>query len=85
MKHEILSRLPASYPWRGNIHYFDTIDSTNTQAKIMAADGAPHGTVLIADSQTGGRGRMGRSFYSPAGTGVYMSMILRPNCPAQEL
>ena len=85
MKQEILSRLPASYPWRGNIHYFDTIDSTNTQAKIMAAAGAPHGTVLIADCQTGGRGRMGRSFYSPAGTGVYMSMILRPNCPAQEL
>lgn len=85
MKNEILARLPASYPWRGNIHYFDTIDSTNTQAKIMAAAGAPHGTVLIADCQTGGRGRMGRSFHSPAGTGVYMSMILRPDCPAQNL
>lgn len=85
MKNEILSRLPASYPWRGNIHYFDTIDSTNTQAKRMATDGAPHGTVLIADSQTGGRGRMGRSFHSPAGTGIYMSMILRPNCAAQDL
>lgn len=85
MINEILFRLPASYPWRGNIHYFDTIDSTNTQAKRMAAEGAPHGTILIADSQTGGRGRMGRSFYSPAGTGVYMSMILRPSCPAQDL
>lgn len=85
MKNEILSRLPASYPWRGNIHYFDTIDSTNTQAKRMAADGAPHGTVLIADTQTGGRGRMGRSFHSPAGSGIYLSMILRPNCVAQDL
>ena len=85
MKNEILSRLPASYPWRGNIHYFETIDSTNTHAKHMAADGAPHGTVLIADSQTGGRGRMGRSFYSPADCGIYLSMILRPNCPAQKL
>ena len=85
MKNEILSRLPASYPWRGNIHYFDTIDSTNTQPKRMAADGAPHGTVLIADTQTGGRGRMGRSFHSPAGSGIYLSMILRPNCVAQDL
>ncbi len=85
MKNEILSRLPASYPWRGNIHYFDTIDSTNTQAKHLAAGGAPHGTVLIADHQTGGRGRMGRSFHSPAGCGIYLSMILRPNCPAQKL
>ena len=85
MKNEILSRLPASFPWRGNIHHFDTIGSTNTKAKEMAAAGAPHGTVLIADSQTGGRGRMGRSFHSPAGTGIYLSVILRPNCPAREL
>jgi BirA family biotin operon repressor/biotin-[acetyl-CoA-carboxylase] ligase len=85
MKQEILSHLPASFPWRGNIHHFDTIGSTNTKAKEMAAAGAPHGTVLIADSQTAGRGRMGRSFHSPAGTGIYLSVILRPNCPAREL
>ena len=85
MKNEILSYLPASFPWRGNIHHFDTINSTNTRAKEMAAAGAPHGTVLIADSQTGGRGRLGRSFHSPAGTGIYLSVILRPSCPATEL
>lgn len=85
MKNEILSLLPASYPWRGNLHYFATTDSTNTQAKHLASQGAPHGTILIADMQTGGRGRMGRSFHSPAGSGIYLSMILRPNCPAQEL
>ena len=51
----------------------------------MAAAGAPHGSVLIADSQTGGRGRMGRSFHSPAGSGIYLSVILRPACPATEL
>lgn len=85
MKNKILSRLPASFPWRGNIHYFDTIDSTNTEAKRMASDGAPHGTVLIADCQTHGRGRMGRSFHSPENAGIYLSMILRPNCPAQQL
>lgn len=85
MKNTIISRLPASYPWRGNIHFFDTIDSTNTRAKQMAAEGAPHGTVLVADAQTGGRGRMGRCFHSPAGSGIYLSMILRPGCPAKEL
>ena len=85
MKHEILSCPSASYSWRGNIHHFESIDSTNTEAKRMASAGAPHGTVIIADSQTGGRGRMGRSFHSPAGNGIYMSMIIRPDCPAQNL
>ena len=85
MKNEILSQLPASFPWRGNIHHFDTIDSTNTKAKQLAAIGAPHGTVILADAQTGGRGRLGRSFHSPANTGIYMSVILRPNCAAEAL
>lgn len=67
------------------IHRFETIDSTNTRAKEMAAQGAPHGTVLIARQQTGGRGRMGRTFHSPAGTGIYLSMILRPKCRADAL
>ena len=85
MKDLIISHLPASYPWQGNLYYFNTIDSTNTRAKQMAAEGAPHGTVLVADCQTGGRGRMGRSFHSPAGSGIYLSVILRPECPAQDL
>ena len=51
----------------------------------MARKGLPHGTVVIAGHQTGGRGRLGRSFQSPAGSGVYLSVILRPNCPAKEL
>ena len=66
------------------IHRFETIDSTNTRAKEMAAQGAPHGTTLIARHQTGGRGRMGRSFHSPAG-GLYLSMVLRPSCTPQAL
>ena len=85
MKNLIISHLPASYPWQGNLYCFNTIDSTNTRAKELAALGAPHGTVLIADSQTGGRGRMGRSFHSPAGSGIYLSMLLRPECPAKDL
>lgn len=85
MYQNILSNLPASHPWRENLIYFESIDSTNTAAKKMAADGAPEGTVLVADMQTGGRGRMGRSFHSPAGSGIYMSVILRPKCPAGQL
>ena len=52
---------------------------------MLASQGAPHGTVLIADRQTGGRGRMGRSFLSPPGVGIYMSILLRPECAPQEL
>lgn len=51
----------------------------------MAAAGAPHGTVLISDCQTGGRGRLGRSFHSPAGAGIYMSVLLRPKLPPEKL
>ena len=85
MKQQILSFLPGDHPWQNQIYWFDTIDSTNTRAKEMAAQGAPHGTVLIAGHQTAGRGRLGRSFQSPAGLGVYMSVILRPNCPPEQL
>lgn len=85
MKKSILSHLPPDHPWADRICYFETIDSTNTQAKKLAAAGAPHGTVLIAGHQTGGRGRMGRSFHSPQAHGVYLSVILRPQCPGTAL
>lgn len=85
MKSEILSYLPGDHPWQNHIYWFDSIDSTNTAAKQMALEGAPHGTVLIADRQTAGRGRQGRSFHSPGGMGVYMSVLLRPACEAREL
>lgn len=66
------------------LYVFDVIDSTNTYAKKLAADGAPAGTTVIAASQTAGRGRMGRSFYSPASTGIYMSVILRTDLPISD-
>ena len=74
-----------SCPWQDSLLWYDTIDSTNTHAKELAVQGAPHGTVVIADCQTDGRGRRGRSFHSPAGTGIYMSVILRPHCPPERL
>jgi len=85
MKEQILSYLPGDHPWQNQIHWFASIDSTNTEAKRMAQAGAPHGTVLIADHQTAGRGRLGRSFLSPNGMGVYMSTLLRPRCKPENL
>lgn len=85
MKEQIIQNMKESCLWQDSLLWFDTIDSTNTRAKELAAQGAPHGTVLIADQQTGGRGRLGRSFHSPAGTGIYLSLILRPNCAPSDL
>lgn len=85
MKNQILSMLAPGHPWGELLQYYETLDSTNTLAKALALQGAAHGTVIIAGQQTGGRGRMGRSFHSPAGTGLYLSAILRPGCEASEL
>lgn len=64
---------------------FDEIDSTNSYLKREALRGAPHGAVAAANCQTSGRGRMSRSFQSPAGKGVYLSMLLRPELAPEEL
>ena len=85
MTEKILSQMTTECPWRDTLYWYDTIDSTNTKAKELAKRGAPHGTIIIAGQQTGGRGRMGRSFSSPAGMGVYLSVILRPNCTPDQL
>ena len=66
------------------IELHSQINSTNIRAKELAAQGAPHGTVVIAGQQTMGRGRFGRAFYSPEGSGVYISFILRPQLPADR-
>lgn len=60
------------------------IDSTNNYLKQLAKNGAPEGTVIIAEEQTAGRGRRGKSFYSPAKNGVYMSILLRPALKLQQ-
>ena len=66
--------------WIGNrLEYFDETDSTNTRARKLAEEGAPHGTLVIADSQSSGKGRRGRLWTSPRGVGIWMSMLLRPD------
>ena len=65
--------------WAGQeVVYFDLTDSTNVQARILAEQGAAHGTLVVADRQTGGKGRRGRSWDSPGGEGIFMSLLLRP-------
>ena len=85
MKEAILSRLSPDYPWKDRLNWFDSIGSTNDHLKALARQGAPHGTAVIADHQTGGKGRMGRSFESPAGKGVYLSLLLRPSAAPEQL
>lgn len=63
---------------------FKTIDSTNNFAKSLAQLGAVHGTTVIAEVQTQGKGRMGRSFYAPLGMGIYMSIVLRPELSVEH-
>ena len=82
---DILSHLPKDYPWRELLHHFPTLDSTNDRLKAMARQGAPQGSVIIADHQTAGHGRLGRSFHSPAASGIYLSALLRPQCYPTEL
>jgi len=60
------------------VHVFQKIGSTNTQAMAMAAKGAEEGTLLVAETQTAGKGRLGRSWFSPPGLNLYLSVILRP-------
>jgi BirA family transcriptional regulator, biotin operon repressor / biotin---[acetyl-CoA-carboxylase] ligase len=69
----------------GKIILYNETESTNTCALEFAREGAPEGTVILADSQTAGRGRMGRGWHSPPGTGIYMSVILYPRVSIQEL
>lgn len=85
MKEQILDILGSTHPWADKVQYFETITSTNDVLKRMALEGAPEGTVLVADEQTGGRGRLGRTFLSPPNTGIYLSVLLRPNCKPSQL
>ncbi len=85
MKEQILSLVSPDYPWKEHFHWLEETGSTNDDLKKLARQGAPHGTVLIADRQKGGHGRMGRSFHSPGGVGIYFSLLLRPRCAPGEL
>ncbi|MCR4435016.1 MAG: biotin--[acetyl-CoA-carboxylase] ligase [Clostridiales bacterium] len=67
------------------IFCFNEIDSTNNYAKKIALEGCDNGTVIIADRQLSGRGRMGRTWHSPAGKGIWMSVVLRPSVGPEDV
>ena len=77
-REEILKSMNTEWAGR-EVTYFDLTDSTNVQARILAENGAPHGTLVVADKQSGGKGRRGRSWESPGGEGIWMSILLRPD------
>lgn len=78
-------RLCREEQYRGlPMEVYTLLPSTNTMAKQLALEGAAHGTLVVAEEQEAGRGRRGRAFYSPPRTGVYMSLILRPDGTAAE-
>ncbi|MHC1748991.1 MAG: biotin--[acetyl-CoA-carboxylase] ligase [Cellulosilyticaceae bacterium] len=79
-KEELLSTLKDSTMGQ-SIEYYNEIESTNERAKAWAREGAVEGSLVIADSQTMGKGRLGRNWVSPSGTGIWMSLILRPDLP----
>ena len=78
MKEKIVSHINTKTMGR-SVHFFACTDSTNIQAKHLAESGAPHGTLLLADMQTAGKGRRGRQWDSPAGKNLYFSLLLKPD------
>lgn len=80
---EVQHGLRTKYMGR-KIVYYEEISSTNLEAKKLAAEGAPEGTVVVSEAQNTGRGRMERGFFSPKGKGIWFSVILRPQFLPQE-
>jgi BirA family transcriptional regulator, biotin operon repressor / biotin---[acetyl-CoA-carboxylase] ligase len=82
---EILRPLVRGTVFSAHIHHFYKIGSTNTAAMSAAAEGAPEGSVFLAEEQTAGRGRGRNSWQSPRSTGIYCSVILRPGVAPSEV
>jgi BirA family biotin operon repressor/biotin-[acetyl-CoA-carboxylase] ligase len=80
----LVAELTGGSMFGSHFRYYDEIESTNNEAKALAAAGAPEGTVVIAECQTAGKGRLGRRWTSPAGKGLLFSVILRPSLPLSQ-
>ncbi len=80
---EVCSRLTTRI-LGSEIHYYSEIDSTNNAAKKCAVAGCPEGTLVITETQQGGRGRLSRGWFSPTAKGIWLSVVLRPPFPPQE-
>ena len=84
LPNEIRDGLDTIVFGKRDIVYFTETDSTNTRAKDLAVRGAPEGTLVICEKQTKGRGRKGRSWFSPSQGGIYTSLILKPSISPSE-
>lgn len=80
---EICPRLSTDYIGHA-LHYFSSVNSTNNEAKRLADLGCPEGTIVLAEEQNTGRGRLARTWYSPFAKGIWLSVVLRPNFPPHE-
>jgi len=82
---EVIPGLNTLVFGRQHYYYHREIDSTNDEARRLASLGYPEGTVVVAEMQAAGKGRRGRTWFSPWGLGIYLSVILRPNIPLKEV
>ena len=82
-KQEIVGLLQSKWAGR-EVVFFEETGSTNVEAKLLADQGAVHGTLVAADSQSGGKGRRGRSWHSPKGSAIAMSLILKPELEPEK-
>ena len=81
---DVLQDVLSGTMFQGKLHLFHSIESTNTHAMQQAAKGAPHGSVYIAEEQTAGRGRGNHEWHSEPYTGIYVSILLRPQLAAAD-
>ena len=82
----LLEQLSPRTRWLGRrLDVHRQVDSTNRIAEELAREGAPEGSLVLADAQSAGRGRLGRSFFSPGGRSIYLSALLRPSEPPEEV
>lgn len=82
---EVFPGLETRVFGRQHYIYYQEIDSTNNLARELASEGYPEGTVVVAETQTAGRGRRGRNWYSPGRQGIYVSIVLRPKLPLMDI
>ena len=81
---QLLRQRLEGTPYARRIHHFFRTDSTNSVALQLAADGEPHGALVVAEEQTAGRGRLGRNWFSEKTSGIYLSVLLRPALALQQ-
>lgn len=84
LSEELIVKDLGSFSFSGKVHVHKVAGSTNELAKVLAKEGAAHGTIVVADEQVQGKGRRGKDFFSPKGKGIYMSMLLRPKVRPEE-